>query len=79
VLAQIAKDRPDIIRAEELRNILIDMCLSLEKVETEAEEQKEIASTRIDWIILALADSYAYSHFHPPAFLTSSCDTGVFQ
>lgn len=33
VLAQLAKDRPDIITAQEFRDILIDMGLSLEKVE----------------------------------------------
>jgi hypothetical protein len=33
ILAQLAKDRPDIIAAQEFRDILIDMGLSLEKVE----------------------------------------------
>jgi len=34
MLAQIARDRPDVIRAEEFRNILIDMGLPFEKAET---------------------------------------------
>jgi len=34
ILAQIARDRPDIISAEEFRDILIDMGLPLEKVES---------------------------------------------
>jgi len=33
VLAQLAKDRPDVISTPELWNILIDMELPLEKVE----------------------------------------------
>jgi hypothetical protein len=36
VLAQIAIARPDVITTPELRNILIDMGLSLEKVETKS-------------------------------------------
>lgn len=39
VLAQIARDRPDIISAEEFRKILIDMGLALEKAEEETEEE----------------------------------------
>jgi hypothetical protein len=35
VLAQIARDRPDIISAREFRAILIDMGLALEKAEEE--------------------------------------------
>jgi hypothetical protein len=33
MLVDIAKDRPDIISAEEFRNILVDMGLALEKAE----------------------------------------------
>jgi hypothetical protein len=33
ILAQLAKDRPDIITAQEFRDILIDMGLSLEKLD----------------------------------------------
>jgi len=33
ILAQLAKDRPDIITTQEFRDILIDMGLSLEKAE----------------------------------------------
>lgn len=36
MLADIARDRPDIISAKEFRNILIDMGLALEKTEEEA-------------------------------------------
>jgi len=39
VLAQIARDRPDILSAEEFRDILIDMGLPLKKAEPETDEQ----------------------------------------
>lgn len=39
ILADIAKDRPDIISAKEFRKILVDMGLALEKAEEEAEEE----------------------------------------
>lgn len=39
ILADIARDRPDIISAKEFRKILVDMGLALEKAEEEAEEE----------------------------------------
>jgi hypothetical protein len=41
VLAQIATARPDVITTPELRNILIDMGLPLEKVEAETSEPRK--------------------------------------
>jgi hypothetical protein len=41
MLANIAKDRPDIISAKEFRKILVDMGLALEKTEEEQEPSEE--------------------------------------
>jgi hypothetical protein len=42
MLADIAKDRPDVISAAEFRKILVDLGLALEKIEEEAEEEESV-------------------------------------